>query len=74
MKLRKLLTITLSGLISTQTVLGVTYKTAKSKYLVGGDSGKRIADFGFVIEVKSNSIDGYVVWFDENVVIPSTLA
>lgn len=31
MKLRKLLTITLSGLISTQTVLGVKYKTAKSK-------------------------------------------
>lgn len=31
MKLKNLLIITLSVLISTQTVLGVTYKTAKSK-------------------------------------------
>ena len=101
MKLKNLLIITLSVIISAQTVLGVTYKTAKSKeepfnipsieeqqetinklnkkhtisYLLSrGASGKRVADGEFVVEVESKVIDGYAGLFNENVVIPSTLA
>lgn len=57
-----------------QTINRLSKNATISHYLSRGASGERVADGEFVVEIESKVIDGYAGWFDENVVIPSTLA